>query len=285
MIGDEELLEYLALEKALSLVSELRTELVGSTVVIKFSQSAHSNRLYFGAMPGNATLDDLVSKVLASIHWLIRSGINIEDDSEKNNTLLSMVKDCAENLITRNDFQDRTQFLSAVSSKSFDEMLNQIYPDRVVEYVSQFERGIAGLIKRIVYPDDLTSLNSTVSSVQIAGEKFPSTGEKRNDLIRRMAMIARDSDCCILISTAGTDPRDVPVNERWFMEIALYLAKPFYFLDASQQIWLSQSVSERRDFVKSSKLNFSRYKRIATYTNSSSLTIVWEQFKKSIQGL
>lgn len=275
---DNELL-IIALEKVIDIINEIVDNTEEKLTFEIFSS-------YLKDMSKiNSFVDAYLSKLnsmnLINLSLLERKGIEVKfSEGLHAIDLCIKIDEAIDGYITCNDFQNETLFLSSVVSKQFDRGLFNIVKDRLIEYISIYENGIPGIRKRLITPDDESSVNQLLFTIPGYTKQ---TDNFKLDSYRRTLMVSRDSD--LIIAAVNVIDGDNLI----FPDSLVYLAAtsfniPIFILDSKEQSWYTKSVSERREIVKAKRLPELKYfKNVSFYFNSYNFETTWDTIKKLIK--
>lgn len=226
-------------------------------------------------------VQNLITEINSLSEMLNRKGIIFSFDDAESSDLEPFGKLTLKRNKEFNDFINQTTILSAVSSKNMDSKLNDLYP--MIQYLSEYEKGINNTHKKIFFPDDLIWVNKILDDLNIINDKFPYSSPRRMDFIRRLAATIDDSELSLIFTSSDSSIEDLPSPDIWFLRLSEYFDKEILIHDGKDNKWYKKSITERRDFVKARGINFSSYKRIALFSNKKITETSWKAFRKVIR--
>lgn len=276
---NESELELLALDKVIEIINELVKNSEDEIYIEIFSKSLKN---IMNISPyDDKNLNLLLIRCISNMGLFERRGIHIKfTDFGIPPILESKLDDSLNAHILRNDFQNDTLFLSSVSSKQFDRCLFNLVNLKLIEYISIYEEGVKGINKRLISPDDESSVNQLLFTIPGYTKQVDNF---KLDCYRRILMVSRDSD--LIIAAVNTIEED----NLLFPDSLCYLAAlnfniPIFILDTKDQIWYTKSISERRNIVKAKRLpNLKQYKNVSFYINTYNFDSTWDTIKKLIK--
>ncbi|MFV2016257.1 MAG: hypothetical protein ACC656_12560, partial [Candidatus Heimdallarchaeota archaeon] len=245
--------ELFFIQRESSILTEPELEVLAFSLFLSIAESLEKSLtyyIYFNSTRTYQILDNLptdlsvagssyVKHCITQMNIIYRRGgfFDVSVYSNPPIRLLKKVKKAITGFELVNDFQLNTQLLSCVSSQHLDELLlNFETPFRLIEYVGTETKGIPGIEKYFITPEDEAIMNPIVEDIKIAGHIFPPKSKEQLSLVRRMAMIVRDCDIAILISPFCADNQFFYL-ENLFIKLTNVYNKDIYMFDSETMKW------------------------------------------------
>ena len=275
-------LELIALSQLIDMLENTQLELIQYQIYIEIF-SNHLSEFTNHKQHIDIFIHKLLTRCQVSIQFLNRLGIEIKFSKVDiiPQQFEKKLSDAINGYIIQNDFQSDTLFLSAVSSRTFDKSLFGIVNTSLIEYVSTYERGIPGIQKRLITPDDESSVNSLL--LNFHDQRYRNEDNFLLDFYRRTLMTIRDADL-IIASVNILDNGNLIFPDSLFQYAADAFNVPIFIFDAGTFIWYNKSITERRELVKTKKLpTLNLYKNVTFYINVLDINTIWSAIKKLIK--
>jgi hypothetical protein len=169
-----------------------------------------------------------------------------------------------------------TQYLTCTNNTYFDnkffDFIEEKKDVKLIQIIdaNQTVKDIPSVEKRIVSPLDMGSVNQVMSSIQITCDNFPSINEVRNSIIRRIAMVLRESEVGVCLSSCNSDIGDLVSPDMWFLEYCRVYKIPFLLFDLNSMLWytFSNDADGKREFIVVKKPSIKKYKKIGYFVNN-----------------
>lgn len=281
---ETEQIDVFAIERAFQILKELifnyevfQREI---TIYTKFDFNAYINNpdLYM-----SYHLKTRLNMIRVDMHHYELMGFEFLFIEGSNADLENNIEETFNSYFIYNDFRNKVELLSIISSPQFDkDLYNQSLNQNIqmIQYVDKFSTlNISGPIKRILVPLDGAAQDSFIESIDTV-EKYPSNNERKNFLIRRLALVISQADVALLFSTVDSN-NTIISPDIWFYDLAKKKQIPFYFYNCESKFWytISQGKSLERELIHIKNFNLP-FKQIAYYVNTGYVKEALIEFRK-----